>query len=198
MASTRQRQNYNTIIMRLKELEKKYQASIFDELSDEILVGNTDEWRYHSSVPLNGIIAIGWFSNDDILVLNADGIFIYDILKRDIIFKDYENSFKKYISDDNLTFFVKSRSETVLIFGLRGGGGNLLTRDNVWKLEMVDIAWNIKVPSLFNFKSRKKYFIELRQNDYEGKKYIGFSKSENYFAIMGDGGVDVFLFTYKK
>jgi len=178
--------------MRLRELKSKYEASVFNELSDEYLVGKAAEWEYYSPIRLNGIIAIGWLSDDNILLINLDGIFIYDILKKDIIFSDYEDSFKKCTSDDNLTYFVQSKSETVFIFGLRGGGGNLLTKDNMWTIEVVDIAWNIKVPRLLNYKNGKKYFLELQQNSYEGNKYLGFSKSENYFLIMGDGGVDVF------
>jgi hypothetical protein len=178
--------------MRLKELKNKYDVSIFNELSDENLVAKAGEWEHYSAIGLNGIIAIGWFSNENILLTNSDGVFIYDILKKNIIFSDYENSFKKSISDDNLTFFVQSKSETVFIFGLRGGGGNLLTKDNIWKIEVVDIAWNIKTPRLLNYKTGKKYFLELQQNSYEGNKYLGFSKSENYFLIMGDGGVDIF------
>ena len=178
--------------MKLQELKNKYETSVFNELSDENLVEKADEWQYYSGIRLNGIIAIGWLSDDNILLINADGIFIYDILKKNIIFSDYENSFKKSISDDNLTFFVQSNSETVFIFGLRGGGGNLLTKDNTWKIEIADISWNIKIPSLLNYKNGKKYFLELQQNNYEGNKYLGFSKSENYFLIMGDGGVDIF------
>lgn len=178
--------------MRLKELKNKYDVNVFDELSDENLVAKAGEWEYYSAIGLNGIIAIGWFSDENILLINVDGIFIYDILKKNTIFSDYENSFIKSISDDNLTFFVESKSETVFIFGLRGGGGNLLTKDNTWKIEVVDIAWNIKAPRLLNYKTEKKYFLELQQNSYEGNKYLGFSKSENYFLIMGDGGVDIF------
>jgi hypothetical protein len=178
--------------MRLKEIEYKYKSNVFDELSDAILMRETDEWVYHSSVPLNGIIAIGWLSNDDILVINVDGIFIFDIHKKDIIFRDYESSFKKNISDDNTTFFVENKSESVSIFGLRGGGGNLLTKDNLWKLKRIDIAWNIKVPCILNLRTNKSWFLELRQNSYEGEIYLGFSKSENYFVVMGDGGIDIF------
>jgi hypothetical protein len=178
--------------MRLQELKNKYEVSVFNELSDEKLVGKAAEWEYYSAIRLNGIIASGWLSDDNILLINADGVFIYDIFKKNIIFSDYENSFKKSISDDNLTFFVQSKSETVFIFGLRGGGGNLLTKDNTWKIEVVAIAWNIKVPRLLNYKNGKKYFLELQQNSYEGDKYVGFSKSENYFLIMGDGGLEVF------
>lgn len=186
--------------MRLEELKNKYEASVFDELSNESLVGKVAEWEYYSAIRLNGIIAIGWFSDDNILLINSDGVFIYDILKKNIIFSDYENSFKKSISDDNLTFLVQSKHETVFIFGLRGGGGNLLTKDNTWKIEVVDIAWNIKVPRLLNYKNGKKYFLELQQNSYEGNKYLGISQSENYFLIMGDGGVDIFsrLSDYNK
>jgi hypothetical protein len=68
-----------------------------------------------------------------------------------------------------------------------------LTKDNLWKLEIVDISWNIKVPCLLNYRNGKKYFLGLQQNGFEGKKYLGFSKSERYFAVMGDGGVDVFV-----
>ncbi|WP_125722175.1 hypothetical protein [Flavobacterium ustbae] len=186
--------------MRLKDLKNKYEDNIFNELSDENLVRKASDWEYYSAIRLNGIIAIGWFSDDNILIINGDGIFIYDIIKRNIIFSDYENSFKKTISDDNLTFYFQSKSETVFIFGLRGGGGNLLTKDNSWKIEFFDIAWNIKVPLILNYKNGKKYFLELQQNNYEGKKYLGFSKSENYFLIMGDEGVDIFhrLTNYKE
>lgn len=116
--------------MKLKELKDKYEGGFPDELLNANLFKEMDEWKYYSSVPLNGIIAIGWLSNDDVVVINGDGTFIYGIQKKEIVFTDYEEatSFEKYISDDNLTFFVESRSETVSIFGLRGGGGNLLTK----------------------------------------------------------------------
>ena len=180
--------------MKLKEIKEKYEGSLPDELLDESLVKGMDEWEYYSSVPLNGIIATGWLSNDDIVVINGDSTFIYDIQKKEIVFKDYDDvtSFKKYISDDNLTFFVQNRSETVSIFGLRGGGGNLLTKNTFWKLDVINIAWNIRVPRLSNYKKGNEYFIELTQNFYEGYMYLGFSKSEKYFVIMGDGGLDIF------
>lgn len=179
--------------MKLKDLKNKYFGNVFDELPNEFLVKETEEWSYHSSIALNGIIAIGWFLNDDILVINVDGIYIYDILKKDFIYRDYETSFKEFISDDNLTYFVQSKNEKVNIFGLRGGGGNLLTKDNTWKLELVEIAWNIKVIKVLNYKNRKASFLDLHQNSFEGNKYLGFSKSEKYFAIMGDCGVDIFF-----
>ena len=122
------------------------------------MLSDTQEWGYYSSVPLNGTIAIGWLLDDSVLAINVDGIFIYDIDKKDIVFRDYEISFQKYISDDNLTFFVKNKNETVNIFGLRGGGGSILTKDNKWKLELAYIAWNIRVPKLLNYKSREAFF----------------------------------------
>lgn len=178
--------------MKLKDLESNYRGNIFDTISNEPLLNDTDEWVYYSSVSLNGSIAIGWLTNDDIIIINVDGIYVYDIHKKEIVSEDYETSFKKYISNDNLNYFLKSRNETINIFGLRGGGGNLLTNDSTWKIEIVHIAWNICVPKLLNYKSRDFWFLELLQNDYEGYKYLGFSKTEKYFAIMGDRGIDIY------
>ncbi len=178
--------------MRLKDLESKYRGNVFDVISNETLLCDTGEWFFHSSVPLNGVIAMGWMSKDDIVVIGIDGIFVYDIVKKKVVIEDYETSFQKYISNDNLTFCIKTLDEKVDIFGKRGGGGNLLTKDNTWKLEMVPITWNINVPRLLNYKSGGQWFLELHQNTYEGNLYLGFSKSEKYFAIMGDRGIDVY------
>ncbi|WP_264529224.1 hypothetical protein [Flavobacterium sp. N502540] len=81
--------------MRLQELKNKYEVNVFNELSDENLAGKAAEWEYYTAIRLNGIIASGWLSDDNILLINTDGVFIYDILKKNITFNDYENSFKK-------------------------------------------------------------------------------------------------------
>ena len=104
--------------MRLKDIYDRYKADIFDEVSsNDKLEKETDEWGYHSSINFNGIIAIGWFSNDDILLINTDGIFIYDVPNKEIVFRDSETSMARDISDNNLFFFVERRSEDVSIFG---------------------------------------------------------------------------------
>lgn len=180
--------------MRLKDIYDRYKADVFDEISaNDKLVKETDEWGYHSSIKFSGIIATGWFSNDDLLLINADGIFIYDVFNKEIVFRDYETPLERNLSDDNLSFFVGIRSENVSVFGLRGGGGNLLTKNNRWSLYPMEIAWNTKIPRLSNNRDGRVYYLELRQNDYEGYMYLGFSQSENYFLVMGDQGVDVFI-----
>jgi hypothetical protein len=183
--------------MKLRELKNRQEADINAEILDENLVLETDHWGYYSSVPLNGIIAIGWLSNDDIFIKNGDGSFIYEVTKKEITFQDFNDlkSFEINISKDNLTFFVQCRSETIFIFGIRGGGGNLLTKDQNWYLGITNISWNIKVPMLENYKIGKRNFIKLTQNYYEGYLYLGFSISEKYFVVMGDGGLDIF---YRK
>lgn len=178
--------------MRLNDVLEEYRADLFDSLSNDYLNDETDEWEYYSSIRLNGIIAVGWFANDDILIINMDGIYVYGIITNGFIQEDYDSSFKKYISNDNLKFNSPFNKETIDLFGIRGGGGNLLTNDNVWKLELINLAWNIKLPRLLNFKKRESYFLRLRQNIYEGYMSLGFSKTENYFMVMGDGGIDLF------
>lgn len=180
--------------MRLKDIYDQYKADIFDEVSsNDNLEKETDEWGYHSSINFNGIIAIGWFSNDDILLINTDGIFIYDVPNKEVVFRDSETSMARNISDNNLFFFVESRSENVSIFGLRGGGGNLLTKNNRWSLYPMEIAWNTKIPKLSNNRNGRSYYLELKQNGYEGHMYLGFSQSQKYFLVMGDRGVDIFF-----
>lgn len=178
--------------MKLSDLITECKCDIFSNISNNNLVSNTGEWAYYSSVRLNGPIAVGWLSTDDIFLINGDGIFVYDICQKAMVFEDYKTPFQGNISDDNLTYFFKDRNEAVNLFGLRGGGGNLLTKDSQWKLELISISWNVKVPQVNNWKTRVSNYIELKQNLYEGYKYIGFSKSEIYFLIMGDGGVDIY------
>lgn len=75
--------------------------------------------------------------------------------------EDYESDFKKYLSADNLKYSLKERNEIVDVFGLRGGGGNLLTSDNEWKLEINNIHNNFKIPRLMNYKTRKSCFLSF-------------------------------------
>ncbi len=179
--------------MKLKEIATRFKADVFDTVPNEILSSETNDWKFYSWVSVNGLIAIGWLSDDSILAINGDGTFIYDINQKAVVYEDYETPFYIHISEDNLKFFLQVRNETVNIFGIRGGGGNLLTKDNVWKIELAPIAWNIRIPKLINYKSGSVHFVELYQNNYEGDKYLGFSKSEKYFVIMGDSGIDIYL-----
>lgn len=179
--------------MDLKELESKYKGDVFGNLPNGVLLSKAGEWVYHSSVLLNAPVAIGWLLNEDLLVINSDGIFAHNILKNSFVHEDYETTFHKYLSSDNLTFYFKAREESVSVFGLRGGGGNLLTKDCKWKLESVNLSWNVKVPRLLNYKTGEAYFLELHQVSYEGNLYLGFSRSEKYFVIMGDSGIDIYF-----
>jgi hypothetical protein len=178
--------------MKLSDLISKYKANIFNDFPDDSLVDTAESWKFDSSIKLNGIIAIGWLSNEDILVISVDGVFLYDTEKQEVVFEDLETSFTSFISSDNLSYYLESRNETVSIFGIRGGGGNLLSKHNKWSWEVLSLSWNVKIPRLLNYKDRKNYCIKLSQVSYEGNLYLGMSKSEKYCAIMGCDGVDIY------
>ncbi len=156
------------------------------------ILGSTEKWTYYCPIERSSIISVGWLSNDDIYFINSDGEYIFDIVNREIIFENFNHQF--YIPNENLKTFIKDRNENIDIFGMRGGDGNKTTKDDEWYIEIFNLSWNCKIPILQNRKIQYPLFLELKQNFYEGYKFIGFSKSENYFLIMGDGGIDI----YKK
>jgi hypothetical protein len=177
--------------MRLTDLINSYKADFFSHFKDESLNKSIEGWMHHSSVSINGVIAVGWLQNDDIMVIGSDGIFVYDIQKKGIVFEDYETELKHNISHNNLIYFLENRNEKVNIFGLRGGGGNLLTKDR-WHLDIINLTWNIKVPRILKYYTQKSFYIELIVPSYESYLYLGFSESENFFLIMGDSGIDIY------
>lgn len=170
------------------------QTKFHDELLQEEIVSLNDEWSLYSVIKINASIFVGWLENDDLLIVNIDGIFLYDTESKDIIKEDYETDFKKNLSTNNLHYSVKDRTETIDVFGLRGGGGNLLTIDNKWKLEIVNIYNGYKIPKLTNYRTRQSRFFKIQDINYEGYMYCGFSKTQRYFLIMGDQGINI----YKK
>lgn len=179
--------------MKIIDLIEKNKADVFQLYSvDQEIVDVAEEWEYYASVPINSPIATGWFDNDDLLIVNGDGLFIYGTDKQEIILEDYDSNLKPGISDDNLKFHVKERNVTIEIFGMRGGGGNLITKDNKWSLRLINLAWNIVIPIITNVRTGDFYFLKLNQLMYEGNIKIGFSKSNNYFVITGDGGIDIY------
>jgi hypothetical protein len=180
--------------MKIDELLEEYKGDIFDVISNEEIVSIADEWIYYSSINRNAISGVGWLSNDDIFFINPDGGFTYDIVTKEL-FKDFEEpNIKNNFKEDYLSYYYKKNNENIHFFGLGGGEGNHLTRDNLWKIEIVNVSWNVKIPRIYNYKKRKYYYLEMRQNEYEGYKFIGFSKSQIYFLIMGHSGIDI----YKK
>ncbi|MCU7612968.1 hypothetical protein N0B16_00805 [Chryseobacterium sp. GMJ5] len=163
-----------------------------NEFLHEELIELNEGWSFYALLKLNSSIFVGWLINDDLLIVNGDGIFLYDIESKNIIMEDYESNFKKNLSTDNLKYSLKERDENIDVFGLRGGGGNLLTIENDWKLEIINIHNNYKIPRLMNYKTRKSWFFELHEISYDGYMYCGFSKTQKYFLVMGDQGINVF------
>ena len=182
--------------MRIIDLIEKNKADVLKLYpGDQEIVDLAEEWKYYSSVKINAPIATGWFDNNDLWIVNGDGSFIYDINKQEIVFEDYDSNLKPGISDDNLKFHVAEKNVTIDIFGLRGGGGgggNLLTKDNKWALRLINLAWNIEIPIITNMRTGNFYFLKLNELKYEGNIKIGFSKSDDYFVIVGDGGIDIY------
>lgn len=178
--------------MNLKALEQSLRADVFDNVPDAQIVSQTDCWQYKTGVPINAPIAMGWFENDNILILNSDGVFIFDIQQNQFSHKDFDSTSHQNISGDNLTYAIFPGSERISIFGLRGGGGIKLTKDNRWVLDICYLSWNVRVPRLINTKTNEYYYFDLKRNDFEGYIFVGISNSENYFAIMGDGGIDIY------
>lgn len=179
--------------MKIKELVDNNYANVFDLYSrGTSIVAEAEGWRYYSSVKVNAPIAIGWLSDDSLFIVNADGLFIYDTTKREIVFEDFESELLEGMSHNNLRYFIKEKGVEIDVFGIRGGGGNLFTNDNKWSIRLVNLAWNIVVPILTNMRTSKFYFLRLHQLFYEGHKHIGFSNSGKYFVVMGDEGLDIY------
>lgn len=178
--------------MNIKEVELKYRSDIFQHLPNAEIVSSTGDWHHAGEVTINAPIAIGWMQNGNLLILNTDGNFIFDVLAQKICHQDLDSTFHQNVSDDNLFYTLPTTQEQVSIFGLRGGDGNRLTKDNRWMLEIRHLSWNVRLPWLHNSRTNSSCFLELKRNDYEGYIYAGFSKSENHFAIMGDHGIDLY------
>ncbi len=178
--------------MKLSSILKANKAKLFSNIEDSTLTKSCGEWFYQYNCSVSGNIGVGWLSNDDILLFGLDGIYIVDKDKGEIIFEDLENNVNDYISKDNVSFYVEHRNETVNIFGLRGGGGNLLTEDKRWELDVFPLSWNIKTPKISNIRTRSVYYPELTLLSYEGYLFVGFSSSNDYFLIMGDRGIEVY------
>ncbi len=160
--------------------------------ADETIYDKLQEWEFYASISLNGIIACGWFINDDIMVISSDGVFIYDTVSSEIRDENYEEIFQKNISKDNINYFHQKRGESLPIFGLRGGNGNLLTGDGTWKIDIINISYYQNVPKLTNYRTGNYAFLKLNKCTYEDILFCGFSKSENYFLIMGNNGIDIY------
>jgi hypothetical protein len=168
------------------------QTKFSDEFLQEEIINLNEEWSLYSVIKINASIFLGWLENDDLLIVSMDGIFLYDITNKDIVMEDYESDFKKNLSTDNLHYSLKDRNEIIDVFGLRGGAGNLLTVDNKWKLEIVNIYNGYKIPKITNYRTSQSWFFKLQDISYEGYLYCGFSKTQNYFVLFGDQGINIF------
>lgn len=180
--------------MKISDIINQTQDNYLEDNPDEIIGNSFTEWSYCISHRVNGIIACGWFQNDDILIISADGIFVFDIFEKKIVYEDYDTPFHRYISSDNLIFYFEKRQEHSPIFGLRGGNGNLLTSNNVWKLDINYLTCYKKIPKLYNYKKNLSCFLLLQAPSYEDKIFVGFSKSEKFFLIMGNNGLDIYKY----
>jgi len=179
--------------MLIKDLLDSYKADLFSLYSaNDKVVNEVGEWKLYFSIPVNAPIAIGWLEDDSLFLINNEGVFIYDINVEELVLEDYSSELKPGISDDNLRYYIQDRDVFVDIFGIRGGGGSLITKDEKWSLRLINLSWNVKIPILTDNETGNFYFLELRQLFYEGYMHIGFSKSDSFFAIMGDGGVDIY------
>ncbi|MCX8534659.1 hypothetical protein [Chryseobacterium luquanense] len=168
------------------------QTKFNNEFLQKDIISLNEEWSLYSVIKINASIFLGWLENDDLLIVNVDGVFLYDIRNKDFIMEDYESDFKKNLSTNNLHYSLKDRNEIIDVFGLRGGGGNLLTVDNKWNLEIVNIYNGYRIPKLTNYRTRQSWFFKLQDISYEGYLYCGFSKTQNYFVLFGDQGVNIF------
>ncbi|WP_426479159.1 hypothetical protein ACP3T3_06830 [Chryseobacterium sp. CBSDS_008] len=101
-------------MMKIKDV---LQTKPDSEFLYEELVELNEGWSFYTLLKLNSSILIGWLTNDDLLIVNGDGIFLYDIKNKNITMEDYESNFKKNLSADNLKYSLKERDEIVDVFG---------------------------------------------------------------------------------
>ncbi|MDV7696784.1 hypothetical protein N6B72_07625 [Chryseobacterium soli] len=67
------------------------QTKFNNEFLQEEIISLNEEWSLYSVIKINASIFLGWLENDDLFIVNVDGIFLYDIRNKDIIMEDYES-----------------------------------------------------------------------------------------------------------
>ncbi|TAD81434.1 MAG: hypothetical protein EAY75_17755, partial [Bacteroidetes bacterium] len=134
--------------MQLSQIINGQKTDFFDYHKDAVVQKKVRDWIWKSSIRVNGIIAVGWYLNNDVLIIGADGVFVANCNSGEIFLDDYETDFNKNFSSNNLFYTDNERKEKILVFGLRGGGGNLLSPDRKWKIGIVHITWRLSIIQL--------------------------------------------------
>jgi hypothetical protein len=184
--------------MKISQLVNGQKTDFFDYHRDEVLEKEVRDWKWKSSIRVNGILSVGWFLNNDILVIGADGVFIANCDSGELFYEDYETDFNRNFSPNNLFYTVKERNEKLNVFGLRGGGGNLISPDKKWKIDIVCVTWRFNLIQLSNLRENGSCYIELSDGGYEDKLHCGFSEDGNYFLVKSNNSIDVFARQSKK
>ena len=157
-------------------------------------------WQERVVVSAAGIIASGWTAESKVFLLSSDGYSISDPLtgERLIRNRDEDDTAMKKFSQDNLAFEIEELSQTIKVFGLRGGDGNHASSDG-WYLDTIhpEIGQQIVGISHFSWRRFDEVFwknidlIQLERLEHTQLKY-GFSPCEKFFGIFGSAGAEIF------
>jgi hypothetical protein len=129
--------------MTLNDLKLRVNYKRQESILESSLVSEAEVWSHYFSVGIAGILAAGWLENDDVFVHSNSYDSIFEINTKQLIQNVHEEG-NDYMSLDNLHYDVKCRNERIDIFGLRGGDGNRITKNNIELIGILEFqCWKI-------------------------------------------------------
>lgn len=150
-------------------------------------------WTYHSGVSAAGILAGGWTTENEFVLISSDGYSLINPITGICKFFVISNSVWSNLDEDTLEFTLPSTEETISIFGVYGGDGLHVIDD--WEVEIIHPMWpNAMVVMYQNslLEWETVYPLQLQMIDVSNWVKCGFSPSKNILAVVGYAGIDFF------
>lgn len=158
-------------------------------------------WGAPVIIPGAGIVANGWDAHEDVLLISHEGYSLTAATTGRRLLRDHDGTLlQRAFSWQTLDFVMPTTGETVRTFGIFGGDGIHVTRDD-WSLEVIAPWWPLEIVVLWpprNVRaSGEGTFLDGAQSlavphvDTTSAK-CGFSPSGRRFMVAGSAGAVVY------
>jgi len=149
---------------------------------------DTHPWRIESEYQVNGTIAAG-MNDENTLVVGADGFFLFDNVRKSLVFEERESNISKSFSAQNSIVTLPNTDKTFHVFGMRGGIFNFCGNDN-WTLNLIPIEYGVTHPVL----TRREVEIILNPGfGYNGGFLAGsFSRDDKKLMLLTCEGLIIY------
>ncbi|GIN10898.1 hypothetical protein J26TS2_07650 [Shouchella clausii] len=179
-----------------QEIRTSYELALLEKAQKMVPKAPPLPWRQQAVLSASGVIAAGWDSNENIILLTSSGYSINHAMTGERILRDRDTDrTENNIIDRGLKFIIPDSGEEIDLFGIEAGDGVHLTVEG-WSLEVIYPWWpRASVIIDHVFVQGHEYLLNATMLDIprlDGWIKCGFAPSGNKFMVIGSGGAMVF------